>query len=148
MNLMLLALGAGASAGAIILFLSHVAAFLGAGNFVRDIDQPLYRGRDVTRREAHYLGILVHLVISTVAGGLFAVLEGFGLTGGFDFFSILVWSLIIVLVVGGIVLPLEGHGVFGMKEDAWFPIDLILAYIIWGVIFWWIMNLWLGYAKF
>jgi len=133
---------AGAFAGAVILLFSHLAPFVGAGNFVRDIDDPHIFGREVTHREAHFLGILVHLVISAWFGGLYAALVFWGVLSGYDFGSILGWGVVMSFFLGGVVLPLEGHGIFGSREDPWFPVDLVLTNIGWSVIFWWILSLW------
>ncbi|MFA5935848.1 MAG: hypothetical protein WC787_03275 [Patescibacteria group bacterium] len=148
MNHILPAMAAGASAGGILLLLSHVAPLFGAGNFVRDLDQPKLLGRDVTRREAHIAGMLIHLLVSIVGGGGYAFLISTGVISNFHFLPILAWSGIIALVMGGIVLPLEGHGVFGFKEDAWFPIDLLLTNVLWAILFWWLMRVWIGLAVF
>jgi hypothetical protein len=136
------AMGAGVSAGAILLFLSHIAPRFGAGNFVRDLDQPVLFGRHITRREAHFVGIFVYLVFSLAFGGMYAFLVSAGIVSGFQLLPILGWSLILTIVSGGIILPLEGHGLFGVKEDAWFPVDLIITYIFWGILYWWLMSVW------
>lgn len=144
-SLILSAMGAGLCAGAVILFLSHIAPHFGAGNFVRDLDQPVLFGKHITKREAHFVGILVYLVLSLLFGGLFGFLVSLGILQ-IHFLSIIGWSVILALIYGGIVLPLEGHGLFGVKEDPWFPVDLFLSYLLWAVIFWWLMRLWLSFA--
>ena len=133
---------AGVLAGAIVLFLSHVAPIFGAGNFVKDIDDPHIFGKEVTHREAHFLGILVHLLVSAWFGGIYGWFVGLGIFGGYGLPSILGWGVVLSVFVGGVVLPLEGHGIFGVREDAWFPVDLFLANIVWSVLFWWILSLW------
>lgn len=138
------ALAAGASAGGILLFLSHIAPRFGAGNFIRDIDRPLLFGKTITRREAHFVGMFAHLVISSVFGGAFAWLVDAGVVRGFEAVPLLVWSLVVTLLVGGVLMPLEGHGLFGLKEDPWFPVDLVVTNILWAVLFGWLMHLWLG----
>lgn len=136
------ALAFGTLAGAILLFLSHIAPSLGAGNFIRDIDEPHAFGRDITHREAHFLGALIHLTLSGIFGGLFAYLVTVGVFADFSILSLLGWALITALFLGGVVLPLEGHGIFGVKEDAWFPVDLVLTSVGWAVLFWVFMHLW------
>lgn len=148
MSHVIAAMGAGASAGAILLFLSHVAPQFGAGNFVRDIDKPVLLGRNVTRREAHFVGMFVHLVMSAVFGGAFAVFADLGVVSGFTFVPIFAWGIALACVNGLVILPLEGHGIFGAKEDSWFPIDLVITNLLWAVLFWWLMRLWLGLAIF
>lgn len=146
MNHILAAIGAGASAGGILLFLSHVAPRLGAGNFIRNLDRPLLFGKIVTRREAHFIGILTHLALSSVFGGAYALLAMLGLVSGFEFIPLVVWGLILTVFVGGVLLPLEGHGLFGWREDNWFPVDLVLTNLLWSLFFWWLMRIWLGLA--
>ncbi len=133
---------AGVLAGAIVLFLSHVAPLFGAGNFVKDLDNPHIFGRKVTHREMHLLGILTHLLVSAWFGGIYGWLVVVGIFSGYGLFLILGWSVILTLFVGGVILPLDGHGLFGVREDAWFPVDLFLANIGWAILFWWILNLW------
>ncbi len=137
-----IALAAGALSGAILLFLSHIAPRLGAGNFIRDLDQPHVFGRALSPREAHVLGALVHICISALFGLGYGILVQAQVFPGFEFFSLLGWSLVMSLFVGGIVLPLEGHGIFGVREDAWFPVDLILTNAFWAVLFWLILQWW------
>jgi hypothetical protein len=140
------AMGAGASAGAILLFLSHIAPKFGAGNFVRDLDKPILLGRSVTRREAHFVGMFLHLVMSAVFGAGYAVLADHGLVSGFDPLPIFAWGLGLACVNGLVVFPIEGHGIFGIKEDSWFPVDLVITNLLWAALFWWLMRLWLGLA--
>jgi hypothetical protein len=146
MSHVIAALGAGAAAGGVLLFLSHIAPRFGAGNFVRDIDKPVLLGRSVTRREAHFVGMLVFLVMSSVFGAGFAVLADQGLVSGFDMLPIFAWGMALATLNGLVILPLEGHGIFGVKEDSWFPVDLVITHILWAVLFWWLMRLWLGLA--
>jgi hypothetical protein len=136
------ALAFGAFAGAILLFLSHVAPSIGGGNFIRDLDEPHFFGRDVSHREAHFLGALTHLTLSGVFGGLYAYLVQIGVFADFGIVSILIWGFLTSVFIGGVVLPIEGHGIFGIKEDHWFPIDLVLTSVVWAVVFWGLMHLW------
>ena len=125
-----------------MLFLSHIAPYIGAGDFILDLDEPRVFGREISRREAHLLGVLVHLLMCAVFGALYAYLVESGVFAGFGFMSLLGWGLVVTLFMGGVVLPIEGHGVFGVKEDPWFPVDLLLTNAGWAVLFWWIVRLW------
>lgn len=137
-------IAAGISAGAIMLLFSHVAPYIGAGNFIRDTDEPRLFGREVTHREAHIVGMLVHLLVSGVWGGGYMVLVAYGIVSGYALLPILAWGGILYVVMGGIILPLEGHGLFGFKEDKWFPIDVALTNVCWAILYWWLMHLWIG----
>ncbi len=139
--MLLFALAAGAMSGVILLFFSHLAPAFGAGNFIRDLDQPHIFGQPVTRREAHLLGALVHVLVATLFGGIYAYLVMLHIFLGYELLSLLGWSLVLSLFVGGIVMPLEGHGLFGVKEDTWFPVDLVLTNAVWSLLFWWIMQM-------
>ncbi|MFZ2804408.1 MAG: hypothetical protein WA001_04245 [Patescibacteria group bacterium] len=136
------ALAFGALAGAFLLFLAHVAPSFGAGNFVRDIDEPHFFGRDISHREAHFLGMLMHLTLSGIFGGLYAYFVSAGVFTDYSLLPILGWGFLTSVFIGGVILPLEGHGIFGIKEDAWFPIDLVLTSLVWAVLFWGLMHLW------
>lgn len=145
MNHIFIAIGAGVSSGAMVLFLSHIAPRFGAGNFIRDLDRPHVFGKAITRREAHLLGIFVHLLLSGIFGGIYAALVAIDVFSGFFLLPLLGWGLLLTLVLGGVVLPLEGHGLFGVREDAWFPVDLLLTNVLWSLLFWWLMRVWLGF---
>lgn len=133
---------AGIAAGAILTVLSHLAPFVGAGNVIRDLDEPRVFGKKITQREAHMIGILVHLLFSLTNGALFAWFVSLGWVSGFHLLPILGWSFACLLVQGGIVMPLEGHGFFGMKHDAWFPVDVFLTNMIWGFLYLFLIPLW------
>ena len=141
-----LGLAAGVIAGAITLFLAHLAPVFGAGNFVKDLDEPYLFGREISRREAHLVGVLMHLLLNAAFGGMYAYLVVAGVFADFSLMPILGWGLLFTLFMGGVVTPIEGHGVFGVREDAWFPVDLILAYAGWAIVFWWLIRLWLNYS--
>ncbi|MEO5928042.1 MAG: hypothetical protein ABIO72_04955 [Patescibacteria group bacterium] len=138
------AIAAGVSAGAIMLLFSHVAPYIGAGNFIRDLDEPRLFGREITHREGHIVGMLVHLLVSAVWGGGYAVLVAYGVVEGYTLIPIFAWGVVLFVVMGGIVLPIEGHGLFGLKEDNWFPIDIGITTVCWSVLFWWLMHIWIG----
>ncbi len=127
---------AGTFAGVVLFFLSHVAPMFGAGNFIRDLDQPRIFGRFVTRREAHVVGALTHILASGASGALFGLLVSLNVFHGFDLLSLLGWSVVMTLAIGGVLLPLEGHGLFGVKEDAWFPVDLFVTNVLWAICVW------------
>ena len=133
---------AGGCAGAIMTFLSHVAPRFGAGNFIRDTDETHAFGKHVTRREAHFIGVLTHLLLSMFFGGGFALGVEVGWIPGYAYFWIVGWCMAISLVLGLVVMPLEGHGFFGAKHDAWFFADSLITNLIWGHLFLVLMHLW------
>lgn len=139
--MILASVAVGTFAGVVLFFFSHVAPMFGAGNFIRDLDEPRLFGKSVTRREAHLVGALAHILLAGVSGGIFGFLVSAHVFPGFNLFSLLGWSLVMTLFIGGVVMPLEGHGVFGVKEDAWFPVDLFLTSALWGVLVWGIMRI-------
>ncbi len=142
----ILGLAAGAIAGAIMLFLAHLAPLFGAGNFVHDLDEPHLFRREISRREAHLVGVLVHVLMTAAFGGLYAYFVEAGIFPDFSLLPVLGWGFLVTLFMGGVVMPIEGHGAFGVREDAWFPVDLLLTHAGWAVVFWWIIRLWPNYA--
>ncbi|MFH1973505.1 MAG: hypothetical protein ABIK13_02755 [Patescibacteria group bacterium] len=148
MTHVLLALVSGAISGAMLLALSHLAPTFGAGSMVRDIDRPVLLGRSVTRRASHVMGMAVYLALCAVFGAAFAVFVDLGVISGYGMIPIFAWGAVFACLHGLIILPLEGHGLFGMKEDAWFPIDLVVMSLLWAVVFWWLMQLWSGIVSF
>ncbi len=135
---------AGTIAGAILLFLSHLAPYVGAGDFVSDMGQVDVMGSKLTRREGQYLGMLVHMACSAGFGAAYIALVRTGVIADLSLLHLLEWSGVMTLFVGGVVMPLEGHGVFGIKEDTWFPIDLLVTNVGWGLLFWWLVPPWLA----
>lgn len=144
MPLVIIAVAAGLSAGVVTLFLAHAAPWLGAGSFVRDIDRPMLFGKTVTRREAHLMGIAVHLACSAVFGGVFGLLVHLRVIPGFEYLWAMAWGVVLAVGIGTVILPLEGHGFFGLNEDAWFPIDLLLSSVLWAMLFAWFVRIWIG----
>lgn len=133
---------AGGCAGAIMTFLSHVAPRFGAGNFIRDLDNPHAFGKGISRREAHFIGLLIHLVLSVLYGAFFAFLVESGYAPGYHVIPMLVWATALGLFVGLVVMPLEGHGFFGHKHDAWFMVDALLTNFFWGALVLLLVRLW------
>lgn len=125
---------AGTAAGAILLALSHIAPRFGARIPVRDLDQVCILGHDCSRREAHLIGMLLHLSLSLVFGALYTL----GIQQGVithHLWWLAVHAVAITLFVGLVVMPLEGHGLFGTKEDPWFVADLVITNILWTALF-------------
>jgi hypothetical protein len=139
--MILQATAAGTMSGAILLFFSHIAPTWSAKNFIRDIDEPRIFGKKKSRREAHLLGAAVHILVAAIAGAGYALLMKASIVTEFSFLSVAGWSLIVGIFIGGVIMPIEGHGIFGVKEDAWFPVDLFLTQLMWAGLFWWIMGL-------
>jgi len=134
MNSILLAGAAGFAAGAVMILLSHLVLRTG-GDDVRDLDQLRLFGKRYSRRESHIIGIIIHALLYGAAGIVFGALAHFGIFSADEPASYAAYTLILALVFGGVFLPLEGHGLFGAREDAWFAIDLIIANVIWVLLF-------------
>lgn len=133
---------AGVAAGVVLTLLSHLAPFVGAGNFIHDLDQPRAFGKIISHREAHLIGVLVHLLCSLLSGACFAWLVSLGWVSGFHLLPILGWSCLTLLVYGGLVMPLEGHGFFGVRHDPWFAVDVFLTNVGWGLLYLLFLPLW------
>jgi hypothetical protein len=136
------ALAAGALAGSAMLLLAHLAPFFGAGNFIKELEDPHIFQKPISHREGQLIGVLIHLVLSMLFAGVYALLVEHAWVKGFELVPLILWSVVMTIFVGGVILPLEGHGIFGLKEDAWFPVDLLLANALWAVLFWWFLRLW------
>lgn len=134
---------AGMAAGTILAFLSHVAPRFGAGNFIQDSANPRLFGKPVSRREAHLVGLLAHLLLSALFGLVFALFVELGWFAGFTYVPMLAFVLGITLFVSFVIMPLEGHGFFGRKHDAWFLADALLTNLFWGHLFFVLIHLWL-----
>ncbi len=134
---------AGIFAGAILLLLAHIAPYIGAGNYVSDIGRVSVLGQQITEREGQIMGILVHLMTSAGFGAIYAELVQHQYSPDFTFLGIMSWCLFITIVVAVIILPISGKGFFGVKEDPWFSIDLFITNVGWGVLYWFLVPLWL-----
>jgi hypothetical protein len=118
---------AGLAAGTILAFFSHLAPYIGAGNFLKEGSDPHILGRPLSRREAHLLSLLSHLFLATVFGAVYGWFLQLGWVGSFAILPLL-------LVTGLVVLPLDGHGLFGHKQDVWFFVDMLITKGIWALL--------------
>ncbi|HWQ99819.1 MAG TPA: hypothetical protein VN397_03160 [Candidatus Methylomirabilis sp.] len=143
MNTILIAGISGGAAGALMLFLSHIAPWFGAGNFVRDLDELRLFGRTYSRREGHVIGVFIHLFLSFFFGALYGFGVDQGIASGFGVWPLVTYAVLLTVFVGGVVMPLEGHGIFGVREDDWFPIDLLLTNLGWVFFYAVIVTMWL-----
>lgn len=134
---------AGMAAGTILAFLSHLAPRFGAGNFIPDTDQPRLFGKKVSRREAHLVGLLVHIILSGFFGFAFALSVELGWFADYAYLPMLIWVVILTLFTGLVIMPLEGHGFFGRKHDAWFVVDAFITNVLWGHLFLVLLRLWM-----
>ncbi len=144
MSPILLAGFAGIGAGGVMLFFSHIAPRFGAGKFVRDLDEMRLFGRTYSRRESHVVGVLIHLFLSFFFGAVYAFGVDQGLVADYGFWPLATYAVLVTVFTGGVIMPLEGHGVFGVREDDWFPIDLLIANILWVFLYSVIVRLWLA----
>ncbi len=133
---------AGGVAGVLLTLASHVAPWFGAGNFVRDLDEPCVFGKAISHREAHFLGILVHMIVCILSGVGFAFFVTRGWLSGFAVLPMLCWAIGFALFSGLVIMPLEGHGFFGRRHDAWFMIDGLLTNLFWGGLYLLLVRLW------
>lgn len=143
MNEFLLSGVAGLGAGGIILFLSHIAPRFGAGNFVRDLEELNLFGREYTRRESHVIGVFIHLLLCLISGVVYKFGVDLGIASGYGFWPLSVYAVLLTIFFGGVVMPLEGHGLFGIREDVWFPVDLLLTNLGWVFFYSFLLSLWL-----
>jgi len=134
---------AGMAAGTILAFLSHIAPRFGAGNFIQDTDHPTLFGKPVSRREAHLVGLLVHILLSGFFGFAFALFVELGWLSDYAYLPMLIWVAVLTLFTGFVVMPLEGHGFFGRKHDAWFAVDALVTNLLWGHLFLVLIRLWM-----
>lgn len=124
----------GFCAGAILLFLSHLAPKWGIDFGITDIDRAHFRGRVFSRRESHLVGIVVHLLLYCCFGIVFGALVTYGMLT-LSVGSMAIYALLTSLFLGGVIIPLEGHGFFRWHEDHWFILDLIITNGLWMFLF-------------
>jgi hypothetical protein len=135
---------AGGCAGAIMSFLSYIAPRFGAGNFIQDSGEETHAfGHPISRREAHYIGMLLHLLLSIFFGFGFALAVGLSWIPGYFYLYMIAWCVILSVFLGLVVMPLEGYGLFGRKHDSWFFVDSLFTNFLWGHLFLLLMRLWL-----
>ncbi len=132
----------GACAGASLLLLTHIAPSLALQQVVRDVDEPRVFDKHISRREAHLVGVVVHVCAATVFGAVYGYFVREQLVPGFALIPLLGWGGVLWMFLGGIVMPIEGHGIFGVKEDSWFPVDLMITSFLWSFFYWIFVNIW------
>lgn len=138
--MILLAGLAGLTAGAIVIFLSHVAPRLGMAEKAPDMDVIRCFGYTCTRRESHVIGVAVHAIFYFVFGMVYGFGVTQGIAAGYAVIPLAVYAVVITIVLGGVVLPLEGHGLFGWREDHWFTADLLASNMVWALLFGAVMS--------
>lgn len=99
-------------------------------------------GRRLTRREAHYIGVLVHLLVSVVGGAVFALAVAEGMMPGFDARSLALFGFVVWFFVGIVVMPLQGDGFFGRTHDHWFPLDAGITIALWTTCYGIFLHAW------
>lgn len=132
---------AGIIAAGVMILLSHLAPYVGAGSFVKDIDVIRCFGRTCTRRESHIIGVMVHIALYLACGLVYGALVAQGILSGFSALPLGAYALIVTVFMGGVVMPLEGHGLFGWREDHWFAADLLIMNAVWAILFGLIMQI-------
>jgi uncharacterized membrane protein YagU involved in acid resistance len=133
---------AGLAAGTVLAVAAYIAPKWSAGNYIRELEEPSVFGRKLTRREAHLLGLLLHIIFSTVFGLVFALAVAREWVSGFHLWPLFVYAVILWLFIGLVVMPLQGDGIFGRKHDAWFPVDALLTNVFWALLYLLFIRLW------
>ncbi len=140
-SIIIAGLCSGALAGVVMIFLSHIAPWFAKGSWVKNLEDPKALGKEITHREAHLLGILVHVIVAIISGAVF----GYGVDAGYFGFALLpylAFIAIMTVLVGVFVLPFEGHGLFGHKLDRWMGVDLVVTNSLWVLLYALFIHLW------
>jgi predicted Na+-dependent transporter len=144
MSLILTSLYSAFGAAAILLFLSHLGPRLGKANFIMELEPPKIFGKDLKRREAHLIGVLIHFILYSIWGLLIGFALSAGWIPGLGPWVIIGVAIALTLIYSNIIMPLEGYGLFGKRHDRWFVLDSFLSQFVWAVLFALLMRLWGG----
>ncbi len=104
------------------------------------VDIHKWFGRKYTPGEVFAIGLLIHLLIATLFGGLYVLLQSIDFTAGvfvdYQIASLLSYSVVFWLFVGLILFPVLGLGFFGRREGSFVWLELLITHILLGVGFW------------
>jgi len=104
------------------------------------VDIHKWFGRKFTPGEVFAIGLLTHLLIATLFGGLYVFLQGYSFTAqifvDYQIASLLSYSIAFWVFVGVILFPILGLGFFGRREGRFVWLELLITHILLGVGFW------------
>lgn len=101
-------------------------------------------GRKLTHEELFVTSLLLHLVISTLAGGIYVLFAEQGWLfithASYALHSILIFSLFAWAVTGGMIFPALKLGFFGRREGPHVWFELLVLHQLIG------FGLWVGFS--
>jgi hypothetical protein len=108
------------------------------------VDVRVLGGRPLSRREVFLTSLLLHLLISALAGGIYALLaeEGvlFFTQDPYTLYSILVYSCLAWVVAGSCVYPALGMGWFARREGRRVWLEMLVTHLLLGAGFAWAVS--------
>lgn len=135
----------GAAIGALIGFVIAIPAImLESMRRVRDlpilIDVKFLFGRKLTDGEVFVVSLLLHLVISTLAGGIYALFAESGwlfiTNDPYALPSLLIFFAFAWIVVGSLIFPLLGLGFFGRREGKHVWLEMLIMHELLAFGYW------------
>ena len=97
--------------------------------------------RDGSTVVIYALGIVIHLVTSTIFGIVYVIIARLA---GFDLLlplAITVYVLILWLAMLTVALPIAGQGFMGNKIRQYVWLEQLVLHIIFGIGFWWALGI-------
>ncbi|MBM5789573.1 DUF2938 family protein [Candidatus Parcubacteria bacterium] len=137
----------GGSLGALVALLFAIPAIVlevkrgvGPSDAPLIVDARQIFGRQLKRREAFLVGLLIHILFGFLFGLLYVVfvLRGwlFNTHAPYTLVSLIVYALLSWMVAGLVIYPALGMGLFARREgkDVW--IETIVSHLLLGIALW------------
>lgn len=137
----------GGSLGALVAFLFAIPAIVleakqgeGPSDAPLIVDARHIFGRNLKRREAFLVGLLIHVVFGFLFGLIYVVfvLRGwlFVTHAPYTFLSLIVYAVLSWIVAGVLIYPALGMGLFARREgkDVW--METVASHLILGIALW------------
>jgi len=94
----------------------------------------------LTHRELFFVGLFVHVVLSTLFGLIYVVSVEQGwlfiTNDAYSILSLLLFAVGAWIVTGSVIFPVIGFGFFGRKEEGNVWAEIFATYLVLGIILW------------
>lgn len=94
----------------------------------------------LTHRELFFVGLFVHVVLSTLFGLIYVVFVEQGwlfiTNDPYSILSLVIYAVGAWLVTGFLIFPVIGFGFFGRKEEGSVWAEILATYFVLGIILW------------
>lgn len=100
------------------------------------VDVKTFWGHKLTRGEAFWFGLFIHLLMAALFGALYELIVVNAFVRPYRLDNLMVYASCFYLFVGGVIFPIVGQGLFGRKEGktVWYELLIVhhlFAFFVW-----------------